>query len=713
MIGNYGYMEEGKLGKPYNLRLLKRLSRYALPYKKTVALALFLSILLTLCMLAIPYLSKIAIDRYIISSWYRVDTQIFGDTFPADIPEHYQTLFEKSQDGSTYFVSNLNMKEIDPADLHDWKQRGIITTEKYYRTGIEPQLTGIPIIEMAEDAFLVPYENLKTLARQDIRELRAGNIRGVTLVAMVALVLLVFSFVLSYLEHYLLELVGQNVMQDIRLSLFRKVQSYSLRFFDRNPVGRLVTRVTNDVENLNEMFKSVVITVFKDIFVLIGIFGILLYLKWQLALMCFTLIPFIFGLTFLFSRMAREAFREVRTTIARINAFLQERVTGMRVIQLFAREKFQMGVFTRINHDNYLAGMKQVKVFAMFMPLMEFFSSVAVALLIWYGGAEVVQEALTLGTLVAFISYLQMFFKPIREISEKYNIMQSAMASTERIFAFMDIQDNIQEPEHPKTPVRLKGHLVFDQVSFSYESGRPVLENISFEVKPGETVAVVGATGAGKTTLVNLIERFYDPDKGTVTLDGIDLKEWSTAELHKHVSICMQDVFIFAGNVADNISLGRKRIDDEAVRKASSEANALGFIERFKNGFQQDVGEGGATLSGGERQLLSFARALASEPTVLILDEATSSVDPETERLIQDAISRMSAERTTLVVAHRLSTVRDADRILVMHKGQIREQGKHEELMALGGIYFKLNRLRGLEAGRELNGDQPSFAGDR
>ena len=689
-------MEEGKLGKPYNFRLLKRLSRYAIPYKKTVVSALFLSFLLTLCGLAIPYLSKVAIDRYILSAWYRVDADSHRDAFSTNLPDRYRALLDRSLDGSSYFISNVNMKEIDPADLHDWKMHGILTPEKFYKTTLEPQITGIPIVRMENDTFLVPYKCLNSLSKQDVLKLRAGDIRGVALVAAVALALLILSFALSYLEYYLLEFTGQHVMQDIRLSLFKKMQSYAVRFFDRNPVGRLVTRVTNDIENLNEMFKSVVITVFKDIFVVIGILAILLYLNWRLALICFTLIPFIFGLTFLFSRMAREAFRELRTTIAGINAFLQERITGMRVIQLFVREKFQMGIFAHINHKNYLAGMKQIKVFAVFMPIMELFSSVAVALLIWYGGAKVIQEALTLGTLVAFISYLQMFFKPIREISEKYNIMQSAMASTERIFEFMDIQDKVHEPENPKVPGRLKGHLIFDHVSFSYKPGRPVLKNVSFKVKPGETVAVVGATGAGKTTLVNLIERFYDPDSGTVFLDGIDLREWSTRELHKHIGICMQDVFIFARNVTDNISLGRKQIHAGAIEKASREANALGFIERFKNGFQQEIGEGGATLSGGERQLLSFARALASEPTVLILDEATSSVDPETERFIQDAISRMSAKRTTLVVAHRLSTVRDADRILVMHKGQIREQGKHKELMTLGGIYHKLNRLGSL-----------------
>jgi ABC-type multidrug transport system fused ATPase/permease subunit len=700
MWGDYGYMEEGPLGKPYNVRLLKRLARYALPYKKMISLGLCLSILITVLNLALPYVSKIAIDRYILSSWYTVHLSAMGRADQRDFMGTHGLKLERSEDRSHGLISHTDIKKIDPAVLHKLRSRGIISADRYYK--IEPkdidpawlEKQGDAVLKMRDGSVLVPLEAVKSLSRGEILSIRESDLRGVALLGVILLAIMLVAFALGYGEYYVLEFTGQNIMQDIRLQLFRRIQSQAVSFFDRHPVGRLVTRVTNDVENLNEMFKSVVITVFKDIFILVGILAVLLYLNWRLALVSFVILPVIFGLTLLFSRLAREAFRELRAKVAKMNAFIQERLAGMKIIQLFAREDFQIQSFARINHENYLAGMKQIRVFAVFMPIMELFSAFAVALIIWHGGGKVIGEQLTLGSLVAFISYIQMFFKPIRDISEKYNIMQSAMASTERILEFMDHREEIPEPEHPVSLPNVKGHLEFKKVSFAYQKEYPVLHDVSFELKPGEMVAIVGATGAGKTTVVNLIERFYDPGKGAIYLDGVDIRKWSKRELRSQIGLVMQDVFIFAGSLKENISLGRDEVSREVMERALTQANADRFIQRLPNGLDQEISEGGSTLSAGERQLLSFGRSLAYGPKVLILDEATSSVDPETERLIQEAISRITETRTTLVVAHRLSTIRKADRILVMHHGRIREQGTHEELMAVGGIYYKLNRFR-------------------
>ncbi|MFH1490772.1 MAG: ABC transporter ATP-binding protein, partial [Pseudomonadota bacterium] len=612
--------------------------------------------------------------------------------------EKYGNVIARSADAARGLLSNADMKKIDPRLLHQLKTGGLLSEEKYVliRAGTRDlSLIGdLEPIPMADGSAAVPLESLYKSGVKGIQAVRGEDLKGVVLIGGIILLLIFVAFGLGYGEYLLLELTGQRIMLDIRNQLFGVMQDQSLSFFNRHPVGRLVTRVTNDVENLNEMFKSVVITVFKDIFILTGILAVLFYMDWRLALVCFTLVPVTFGVTLLFSHMAREVFREMRAKVSKINAFLQERVTGMRVIQLFAREAHQMEFFSRINHENYLAGMKQIRVFGVFMPLMELISSFALALLIWYGGGKVIEEELSLGSLVAFISYIRMFFRPIRDISEKYNIMQSAMASTERIFEFMDHREIIPEPDRPERPQTIEGRLDFENVSFAYERDRPVLLDVSFEVRPGEMVAIVGATGAGKSTIVNLIERFYDPDQGRVLLDGRDIRDLAKGDLRRNLGLVMQDVFIFSGHLLENITLGEKGRESEAVDRAIREANAKDFIERLPNGLFQELGEGGSTLSAGERQLLSFARALAFDPKILVLDEATSSVDPETERLIQEALFRIAARRTTIVVAHRLSTIRKANRILVMHKGRIREQGAHEELMALKGIYYKLNQLQ-------------------
>ena len=703
MFGEYGYMEEGSLGRAYNLRLLRRLAHYALPYKKIISTAIFLTIMITVLDLALPYLSKIAIDRYILSSWYLVDLSAMDKRAGQKFAKKFGHIFEISEDDSYGLISHMDIKRIDPSELHEYRRKGVISEKRFYKVGVDVQDDSIyknpstDLPKMADGSIVVPLKNLNNLKPEEILKVREKDLRGVAMVGSVLLLFLFTSFGLGYVQYYMLERTGQNIMQDIRLELFQRIQSQSVSFFDRHPVGSLVTRVTNDVENLNEMFKSVAVTVFKDIFILIGILAVLLYLNWRLALVCFTLIPIIFGVTLLFSYLAREVFRELRAKVAQINTFLQECIPGMRVIQLFTREAFQMKRFARINHENYLAGMKQIRVFAVFMPLMEVFASLVVALLIWHGGGKVIGEQLTLGSLVAFIGYMRMFFKPIQDISEKYNIMQSAMASAERIFGFMDLREEIPEPQNPIRSTQVKGHLQFKDVSFAYRGDHDILHDVSFEIKSGEMVAIVGATGAGKTTVVNLIERFYDPGRGQILLDGVDLRNWSKNELRSHIGFVLQDVFIFSGSLIDNITLGQAEISRQTIQKAVREANAHEFIRKLQDGLDHKIGEGGSTLSTGERQLLSFARALAYQPRVLILDEATSSVDPETERLIQEAIFKMTKKRTTLVVAHRLSTIRKADHILVMHHGQIRERGTHEALMARGGIYYKLNKLREVE----------------
>ena len=703
MIDDYGYMEEGRLGKAYDLGLIKRLAHYAGPYKKTILFCLLFTILNALLDLSAPYFYKIAIDRYILAAWSELRLTGLPSPDQEALKARLAGKWVLDKQGLFALIAQEDLKKLDPALLYTYKQKGLLIEKKYYRIA-DPTVASELLpdrfktrLALADGSTAVLRQDLTGLKTGELLKLRAHDLDGLMQIGLLLLVLFTFSFGLSYTLYYFLEWTGQRIMQDIRVDLFKHLQRQSVSFFDRHPVGRLVTRLTNDVENCNEMFKSVAVTVFTDFFLLMGILAVLFYLNWRLAVVCLIMLPFIFGLALLFSTVSRETFRELRAKVAKLNVFLQERISAMRIIQLFVKEEKQMADFASINAENYTAGMKQVRVFAIFMPAMELIGIFAVALLIWYGGGKVIQNQLSLGALVAFISYLQMFFRPIRDISEKYNIMQAAMASTERIVEFLDLHEEIPEPVVPQRPQEIRGHLEFRDVSFSYLPNQPVLKNISFEIKPGEMVAIVGATGAGKSTIAGLIERFYDPLEGSILLDGIDLRQWSQQDLRSRIGLVMQDVFIFSGSLLGNIDLGREQIDIRKVEQAVREANASEFIHKLPKGLEHEIGERGVNLSAGERQLLSFARALAYDPQVLILDEATSSVDPETERLIQEAIFKISAQRTTLVVAHRLATIHKADRILVLHHGRIREQGRHEELMALKGIYYKLNILK--EAG--------------
>ncbi|MEA3358696.1 MAG: ABC transporter ATP-binding protein [Thermodesulfobacteriota bacterium] len=702
---DYGYTEEGQLGKFYDLSLLKKLIPYTKPYKKTIFIALSLILMITAFDLSIPYLPKIAIDRYILSFFYPVNYSEASGNMGDDFNKKYRRLLETEEGFS--FISNSNLKKIDRKDLGLYQEKGLIGREKYYK--IPDELRQRVGLENSNGAIkknglkaYISVKNLERLSRDTMSKLKQKDLNGVLLIGVFIIFLIGSSFFLNYWEYYFLEKTGQNMMHDIRMDLFGKIQALSIKYFDGNPVGKLVTRATNDIENLNEMFKSVLITVFKDIFLLSGIIGVLIYLNWRLAMISFALLPFVFWLTLFFSRQARDVFREIRKHIASINAFLQERLTGIRIIQLFAQEKSQLDLFKDINQKNYQASMKQIKIFAVFMPSIEVFSSIGIGLIIWYGGGKVLEEQLTLGSLVAFIGYIQMFFKPIRDISEKFNIMQSAMASMERIFDLMGQKTVIHQTDAPKRPNKIEGRLQFKNVSFSYRKGFPVLDDISFEIMPGQMVALVGATGSGKTTIINLLERFYNYEKGNILLDGIDIREWDINELRSNIGLVMQDVFIFAGDIAENISLGDGNMTGEMLEEISKQGNSYKFINQLSDGMHHEIKEGGATISAGERQLLALSRALAYKPRLLILDEATSSVDPETERLIQESIFALSKKQTTLIVAHRPSTIQQADRILVMNQGRIAEQGTHDELISMENIYFKLTKLRNVNADREV-----------
>jgi ATP-binding cassette, subfamily B, multidrug efflux pump len=550
---------------------------------------------------------------------------------------------------------------------------------------------------------------------------------GVSQIAAIYVGLLLATFLFEFLQTYFMQWTGQKVMFDLRSQIFRHLQRMQIAFYDKNSVGRLVTRVTTDVDALNEMFTSGVVSIFEDIFVLVGIVGVMLCMNWKLALITFAVLPLIIYSTKIFRDKVRDSYRRIRVAIARINSYLQEHVSGMVVLQLFNREKKAYNRFSEINRSHMDAYKDAIMAYAVYYPVIEILSSIAIASVIWFGGKDIIRgvtvgsliielnrhslislrvvtTAASLGVLIAFMQYAQRFFRPIMDFSEKYNILQSAMAASERIFKLLDMPPEVVSPAVTKK-AEGPGRIEFDHVWFAYrdvsndrqdEGSTPdwVLRDVSFAIEPGETAAIVGHTGAGKTTLISLLLRFYDVQKGAVRIDGVDVKEMDIAALRRRFGVVLQDPFLFTGTIAGNIRLGTQHIEDEHVEKAAEDVNLADFIRAQPNGFNEEVRERGSTLSTGQKQLISFARALAHNPSILILDEATSSVDTETEFRVRDALSRMIEGRTSLVIAHRLSTVQRADKIIVMHKGQVREMGTHQELLAHRGIYFKLYQLQ-------------------
>lgn len=506
--------------------------------------------------------------------------------------------------------------------------------------------------------------------------------------------ILVLGTCCNAIELWMLQKLGQDIILEIRQQLFRHIHSLSLRFFDITPVGRIVTRVTNDVETLNELFSTILVTMVKNAVLILGYAGVMLYLNWKLALVSFILLPLVVYLTRLFTKLYRTTHRITRTKVSAMNTYLSENLSAMKLIQVFHREREKQREFRQRSGDLFQSNFREIVVYGTFRPVIYFISILALASVLGFGGKQVMDGALSIGTLYIFTSYVKSFFEPIQSLSDQFGTLQSAMAAGEKIFTLMDEEPLIHQPENPKPMPAVKGRIEFEHVWFSYDGEEWVLRDVSFVIEPGQTAAFVGATGAGKSSILNLIGRYYDIQKGRITLDGVDIRELDLKDLRRAIGQVQQDVFLFTGDIQGNIRLRENEISDGKVREAAKFVGADSFIDRLEQGYETAVTERGSTLSAGQRQLLSFARTLAFDPDVLVMDEATANIDTETEGLIQEAMAKMMQGRTTIVVAHRLSTIQHADQIMVMHHGQLREQGTHQELLAQNGIYKKLYDLQ-------------------
>jgi ATP-binding cassette, subfamily B, multidrug efflux pump len=539
------------------------------------------------------------------------------------------------------------------------------------------QLAGPLVIKMAID-----------------NHISVGDVDGLGRLSLLYALILLIQFFATWGQIYLMEWIGQRAMFDLRMVTFKHIQTLSMDFYDRNPVGRIITRVTSDINSLNELFSSGVVTILGDVLTIFGIVGVMIAINFKLALTALIGLPLLIGATILFRLKVRSAYREIRRNIARLNAFVQEHISGMSVVQYFVREKQVYDKFTGINRDLRDRHQKSVVYYALFFPVVMIISSLSLAIIIWYGGGKVIQGALTFGALVAFSQYTEMFFRPLRDLSEKYNILQSAMASSERLFKLLDTKPSFAEPEKSISQDGFKGEIEFKNVWFAYNKDEWILKDINLTIPAGEKIAVVGATGSGKTTLTNLILRFYDYQKGEILIDGNNLKKITGERIRDNISLVLQDIFLFSGDIQKNIRLGNVDITDEKIKKSAAEVNLTGLGNGLKNSLKTIVGERGGLLSVGQKQLVSFARALAFDPKILILDEATSSVDTETEMIIQQATETLMKGRTSIIIAHRLSTIKKVDKIVVLHKGIIREVGTHDELLGKKGIYWNLYQLQ-------------------
>jgi ABC-type multidrug transport system fused ATPase/permease subunit len=698
MRGNGMHHEESPAAKIAPARLLLFFMGYFLPYKKAVGLTTLLALLVIATELLLPQLMREALDRFIAPA-ARMITPQQGPGAPDRLPALDRRLFLPAGRPDCFFILPEQLRHLGDAEIRLMESSGLLLPEKYYAApandGTDAVASKYPaLFQHAGAYYLIPYKKLTDLEKPDIMALRSHDLHGISRICLAFIVVLLAGFVLNFTQILLVERTSQRIMHDLRCSIFSHLQGRAMSFFTKNPVGRLVTRATSDVQNLHEMFSALFSSIFKDIFLILGIMAALFILSWKLSLVCFALLPLLIAGAAAFSYTSHNAFREVRVKIAALNSMIQENLAGITVVKAFCREWHTAGRFNHVNHETYRANMRQTVVFAIFTPMVDFTRVCAFALIIWYGGGQTLREAISVGTLVIFLYYMRMFFTPIQDLAEKYNIVQSAVASLERLYLLFEEKEVIADSQEAQAPAQLAGAVEFRNVTFGYNERETVLHDISFSVKPGETVAIVGLTGAGKTTIINLLERFYDLQAGAILIDDRDIRTMPQHFLRNSIGLVLQDVFLFAGTIRSNITLGCPGFSDEQILKALAVANADRLVAKLPGGLDAMVTEGGRTLSAGERQLLSFARAVLIDPKILVLDEATSNIDPVTEGLIQDALEKIMHGRTCIVIAHRFSTIKKANRIIVLHKGKVAEAGSHDELMASSVLYKQLYELQ-------------------